>query len=105
MKIKDLPKHLRPREKFIEKGAASLTNSQLLAILFRTGTKKKNAVELADLVLKKYPMKKLLELDYNSLVKVDGIDAGKACTLLSAIEFVKRGLNKHEKKNILLLCF
>lgn len=96
MKIKDLPKHLRPREKLIAKGVASLTNSQLLAILLRTGTKKTNAVELAEMILRKYPMNKILDLDYESLIKVDGINAGKACSLLSAIELVKRGLNKHD---------
>ncbi|PIZ64380.1 hypothetical protein CO051_00935 [Candidatus Roizmanbacteria bacterium CG_4_9_14_0_2_um_filter_39_13] len=96
MKIKDLPKHLRPREKLIEKSESALTNSELLAILFRTGTTKKNAIELAEYILHKYPMKKLVELDYDTLVEIDGIDAGKACTLLASFELVKRALQKHD---------
>ena len=42
MKIKDLPKSDRPREKLIAKGAENLKDSELLAILLRTGTKEKN---------------------------------------------------------------
>ncbi|MDP3981129.1 MAG: hypothetical protein Q8Q33_06945 [Chlamydiota bacterium] len=37
-KIKDLPKHKRPREKLLERGAESLSDAELLAILLRTGT-------------------------------------------------------------------
>ena len=36
-KIKDLPKHKRPREKLSEKGAENLSDAELLAILIRTG--------------------------------------------------------------------
>ena len=37
----------RPREKFIERGAESLTDSELLAILIRAGNREDNAIELA----------------------------------------------------------
>ncbi len=36
-KIKDLPKHKRPREKLIEKGVENLRDNELMAILLRTG--------------------------------------------------------------------
>ena len=41
-KIKDLPKHERPREKLIEKGVENLRDGELMAILLRTGIKGKN---------------------------------------------------------------
>ena len=94
MKIKDLPKHLRPREKMIEKGVENLKDVELLAIILRTGKKGKNVIELAGYILRKYPMKKLLDLDYETLLKIDGIDSGKACVLLSSFEIVKRSLKK-----------
>ena len=47
MKIKDLFRDERPRERLLKNGAGSLSNVELLAILLRTGTRKMNAVELA----------------------------------------------------------
>lgn len=46
--IKNLPKHERPREKLIEKGAENLKNAELLAILLRTGIKRRNVIEVAN---------------------------------------------------------
>ena len=51
MKIKDLPKVDRPREKLIAKGAENLKDSELLAILLRTGSKGINVVELSNNIL------------------------------------------------------
>ena len=47
MKIKDLPKSDRPREKLVAKGAENLKDSELLAILLRTGKTGKNVIEIA----------------------------------------------------------
>lgn len=96
VKIKDLPKHEMPREKLIEKGAANLKNSELLAILLRVGVEGKNVIEVAESILQKFPMKKLLALDYAALSKINGIAAGKACSLLAAFELTKRALNKED---------
>lgn len=92
MKILDLPIHLRPREKLIQKGAANLKEKELLGILLRTGNKSKNAIELSEYVLSKYPLKSLLQLTYEDLVQIKGIDVGKACTLLAGFELAKRAL-------------
>ena len=48
MKIHDLPPIERPREKLTKYGAGRLTNSELLAILLRTGIKGVNVVELSN---------------------------------------------------------
>ena len=42
----------RPREKMMQKGAESLSNAELLAILLRTGTEKMNVIDLARELLK-----------------------------------------------------
>ena len=54
MKIKDLPKIDRPREKFEKYGPEKLSNPELLAILLRTGAKGVNVVELSNKILKKF---------------------------------------------------
>ena len=52
MKLKELCVDERPREKMLDKGAASLSNAELLAIMLRTGTERKNALEIAQSMLK-----------------------------------------------------
>lgn len=92
-KLKSLPKHELPREKLIEKGPENLKDKELLAILLRTGREGKNVIEVAEEILRKYPMKKLLSLDFNSLSKIKGIGNGKATSLLAAFELTKRALD------------
>ena len=91
-RIKDLPKIERPREKLISKGTQNLKDEELLAILLRTGREGKNVLELARQVLAEYPKKRLLKMQYEDLTKIKGIDSDKACTILAAIELVKRAL-------------
>lgn len=68
-KILDLPKHLRPREKLIEKGSENLKDKELLAIVLRIGREGKSALEVAQEILAKYPMTKLVGMSYEEMVK------------------------------------
>lgn len=52
--IKSWPEDDRPREKLLKKGAGALSNSELLAILLRTGTNGASAIDLARMILKKF---------------------------------------------------
>ncbi len=96
MLIKDLPNHQKPREKLMEKGAQGLSNKELLAILLRTGREGKNVLEVAEDILGKHPMKKMTGLGYEEIIKIKGIDSGKACTLLAAFELSKRAFDKED---------
>ncbi|OGY52359.1 MAG: hypothetical protein A3J59_03570 [Candidatus Buchananbacteria bacterium RIFCSPHIGHO2_02_FULL_56_16] len=96
MKIKDLPKSDRPREKLIAKGAENLKDSELLAILLRTGKAGKNVIEIASQILSKYSKKRLLQMTYDDLSKISGIDSAKATTLLAAFELSKRALEVND---------
>lgn len=51
-KIKDLPKNERPQERLIRYGAEVLSNSELLAVILRTGTKNQNIMMLASSLIK-----------------------------------------------------
>jgi len=90
--IKNLPSVERPREKLKVKGPQNLKDPELLAILLGTGYQGKNVLELAELILAKYPRKKFLNLTYNQLMGIKGISQAKACTVLSSIELIKRAL-------------
>lgn len=94
--IKSLPAHERPREKLIEKGVENLTDRELLAILLRTGRAGKSALDIAETILSKYPKKKLIEISFADLKMISGVDIGKACTLIAAIELTKRALEVHK---------
>ncbi|MBI2121991.1 MAG: DNA repair protein RadC [Candidatus Sungbacteria bacterium] len=96
MKIKDLPKSDRPREKLVAKGAENLKDSELLAILLRTGKAGKNVIEIASQILAKHSKKRLLQMTYQDLVKIGGIDSAKATTLLAAFELAKRALEVND---------
>lgn len=96
-RIKDLPKVERPREKLISRGVENLKDEELLAILLRTGREGKSVLDLARQVLNKYPKKRLLKMRYENLVKIKGINSAKACTILAAVELVKRALKIGEE--------
>jgi len=92
MKIKDLPKHKRPREKLSEKGAENLSDPELLAILIRTGRAGKSALDIAKETLKKYPLSKLLSVAKDELTGIKGLEDTKAITIKAALELGKRAV-------------
>ncbi len=84
-----------PYEKFQRLGAESLTESELLAIILRTGTKERSALELANQVLSlaKYPREGLLglyDLTLEQLMEIKGIGKVKAIKLKCLTELSMR---------------
>ena len=64
MAITDWPKEERPREKLLQRGAAALSDAELLAIFLRTGVPGKTAVDLArDLLSRFGSLRALLNAD------------------------------------------
>lgn len=88
IKIKDLPSNERPCERLINMGVESISNEELIAIIFKTGNKSLSAKELASQVLSQ--IDDLKNVTYNSLLKINGIGKMKAASLLAAIELGKR---------------
>lgn len=95
-KIKDLPKILRPREKLLRYGPNKLSNSELLAILLRTGQKGRNVVDLAKKILQKYGAQNLPNLDIKKLKQFPGIGPVKACEIVACFELGKRLLQRKQ---------
>ena len=91
-KIKDLPKHKRPREKLSEKGAENLSDTELLAILIRTGRSGKSALDIAKETLKKYPLSKLLAITQEDLIAIKGLENTKVITIKAALELGRRAV-------------
>jgi DNA repair protein RadC len=90
--IKAWAKDDRPREKLREKGAAALSNSELIALLINHGTKEKSAVELAKelLALGRNELSGLARLSLAELMQVKGIGLAKAISVAAALELGRR---------------
>ena len=101
MKIKDLPKAERPREKLEKYGPEKLSSSELLAILLRTGGKGKNVVELASGILKKFGKAGLVHASVKELKDTFGLGSAKACEIVACFELSKRFL-KNKKAELYL---
>lgn len=101
MKIKDLPKIERPREKLEKYGPEKLSNSELLAILLRTGAKGVNVVELSNKIFKQFSGAGLAKASVGELKKTFGLGAAKACEIAACFELGRRLL--HNKQSALLL--
>ena len=81
-KVKDLPLDDRPREKLTIRGAQSLTDAELLAILLRTGTKGKSVISVAQELINKHTNLAVLATKSLSLLTENtGIGKDKAATL------------------------
>lgn len=91
-RIKDLPKIERPREKLEKYGPEKLSNSELLAILLRTGQKGVNVVELSNKILKKFSNNGLAKVAVGELKDTYGLGTAKACEIVACFELGRRFL-------------
>ena len=82
----------RPREKLVSKGASSLSDSELIAILITNGYKEKSAVDLAKEILKlgNNNLNELGKLPVATFQKIKGIGEAKAITIAAALEMGRR---------------
>lgn len=95
--INDIPASDRPREKLLRKGAAALSDQELLAVLLGKGTTKVDVMTLARNVTK-VADKKGLELTVEDLVSLEGMGTIKAMLLVAAIEFARRRIKPEGAK-------
>lgn len=93
MKIKDLPKEERPREKFLKYGPENLSDAELFALLLRTGNKQENVIEMSHRLINEYGIENLFQCSLEELKKIKGIGQAKAIQLLVIGELNKRYSN------------
>jgi DNA repair protein RadC len=82
----------RPRERLLLKGAGSLSNAELLAILLVTGSRKEHALSLARRLLGvgEEPLRALGHMTAAHLMTFPGVGPGKAVTVVAAMELARR---------------
>jgi DNA repair protein RadC len=100
VRANDLPKALQPREKFDRLGPENLSESDLLALLLRTGTAGTNVVELAEALLMQYgSLSALSRTSIAELQKIHGIGREKAKILKAALEIGRRLVQENVGEN------
>lgn len=91
LKIMDLPKNERPRERLKKYGVQLLSNAELLAIILRSGSRKENIVTLSNRIIKETGgLNGLIKSSMEDFIKLNGIGETKAAQIVALIEISKR---------------
>jgi DNA repair protein RadC len=89
--IKELPGEERPRERCLRGGPGALSTVELLAILFRTGARGKNALEMgAEVLSRAGSLRGLAAMAPQEVLHLAGMGAARAAQVLSALELARR---------------
>lgn len=99
--IKEFDQEDRPREKLISKGADSLSDEELLAIIIGTGTREKNVVELSREILQTFSYESLSDIEVSELTKIKGIKSAKASSIVASLRFGQRIAQKTMERKII----
>ena len=93
MQFRDWPPSERPREKMVARGAAVLSDAELLAIFLGSGLRGQDAVATARALLAEHgPLRALLERSPGELAALPGLGPARACQLAAALELCDRYL-------------
>ena len=89
--IKSWPEDDRPREKLLKRGANALSNSELLAILLRTGVAGTSAIDLARQMLDKFDtFRNMSHSDIRDWKEFKGLGPAKIAQIKAALEIGRR---------------
>jgi DNA repair protein RadC len=99
MHLKDLPVDAQPREKLLARGAGALSDTELLALLLRTGTAGRGVLQMADEVLTTFGgMAGLLHTGAEDLKQVKGLGGtAKRAELVAVLELARRAMSQQLK--------
>jgi len=99
MAITDWPEGERPREKLLQKGAAALSDAELLAIFLRTGVVGKSAVDLArDLLTRYSSLTRLFAAAERDFCEMHGMGQAKFVQLQAVLEMSRRALKEEMQR-------
>jgi DNA repair protein RadC len=89
--INSWPEDDRPREKLLRQGAETLSNSELLAILLRTGVKGASAIDLARRIVEKFgTFRNMIHTDVREWKEFKGLGPAKMAQIQAALEIGRR---------------
>lgn len=89
--INSWPEDDRPREKLLKKGAGALSNSELLAILLRTGVQGNSAIDLGRRILERFgTFRNMTHTDMREWKEFKGLGPAKIAQIKAALEIGRR---------------
>jgi DNA repair protein RadC len=101
--MKNLPPDCRPREKLLTRGVHTLSDSELLAILLRTGTKGRGVLQFANDLLQQFEgITNLLNASEQGLQNIKGLGPAKRAELIAVLELARRSLDQNLREKPLL---
>ena len=104
MKLKQLPNSEKPREKLLKYGKENLSDSELLALILKTGTKDIDVMDLSVSLLKELDnISNLKYVSYETLTSIKGIGHSKAIELLALSELAKRIFYEVDNTNKIIM--
>ena len=90
-RLKSLAVHERPQERLDKYGPSKLSDTELLAMLVRSGTQKLDVISLCDrLIAEAGGLPHLINWDKKAFMKIEGIGPVKALQLVAVMEFARR---------------
>ena len=99
MSIINWPSGERPREKLLERGAAALSDAELLAIFLRTGVTGKSAVDLARELLTRFGnLTQMFAASEQDFCAIHGMGQAKFVQLQAVLEMSRRALNEEMQR-------
>ncbi len=90
IRIQDLQPQDRPRERLLKNGPSALSDSELLAIILRTGTRGENVLNMCSRILSTYNIQQLSRASPTKLQKIHGVGAAKAAEMTAMFELARR---------------
>jgi len=97
LSIRNWPEDDRPREKLLKYGEHVLSNAELLAILIRTGTTGKSAIDLGRELLNKFKsLRAMSGVDVSEFKEISGLKDAKIAQLKAAIELGRRIMSEEK---------
>jgi len=95
MRIADWPQTERPRERLLDHGARNLSDAELLAILLRTGSRGRSALDTARALINAFGgLRGLLEATQDELCAMPGLGPAKYAQVHAALELARRHLRE-----------
>ena len=103
--IREMPKGERPRERLREYGPKHLNNTELIAILMRTGIQGENVLSLSSRILSRFDgLGGLGRATFNELCQERGLSEAKVSQLLAALELGRRFASLSPQERVTITC-
>ena len=90
LRVSDLPRGVRPREKMMQGGARGLSHVELLAVILGTGTRKENVLKIAERLIRRYGIGAMPALTVKEWMGNPGVGDARARRLAALFELSRR---------------